>query len=167
MLFRSPVTRELGIYPSSNLPVQYLGRGSDGRTPTYSQTDLFVQHTMKVAGTRSLQFSVNVFNVFNQDTVTSKYSTYQKVNGVVPNDEAAFYTGKETLALAKSDEEFKALAEHSDERVQALVAARLGNKTTLEETRTQRLLGIAKRGPVPVPLSYYAAHTGQIGRAHV
>ncbi len=30
-----PVSRELGIYPTSNLPVQYLGRGSDGRTPMY------------------------------------------------------------------------------------------------------------------------------------
>jgi DNA polymerase len=67
------------------------------------------------------------------------------------------------LALAKSDEGFKALAEHPDERVQTLVAARLGNKTTLEETRTERLIGIAGRGKIPVPLSYYAAHTGRWG----
>jgi DNA polymerase len=72
-------------------------------------------------------------------------------------------TGKETLAMAKSDEGFKALAEHPDERVQILVAARLGNKTTLEETRTERLLAIAERGLIPVPLSYYAAHTGRWG----
>src|SRR6478735_4465438 len=39
-----PVTRELGIFPTSNYPVQYLGRGSDGRTPMFSQTDVFVQH---------------------------------------------------------------------------------------------------------------------------
>jgi hypothetical protein len=44
-------------------------------------------------------------------------------------------TGKETFALSKNDEEFKALAEHPDVRVQALVAARLGTKSTLEETR--------------------------------
>lgn len=92
-----PVTRELGIYPSSNLPVQYLGRGSDGRTPMFSQTDLVLQHTVKMAGGRSLQVSFNVLNLFNQDTATSKYSTYQKVNGVVP-DEALFYTGRQTLA---------------------------------------------------------------------
>jgi DNA polymerase len=41
----------------------------------------------------------------------------------------------------------------------------LGNKTTLEETRTIRLLGIADRGQIPVPLSYYAAHTGRWGGA--
>jgi DNA polymerase len=67
------------------------------------------------------------------------------------------------LALAKSDEGFKALAEHPDERVQALVAARLGTKSTLEETRTQRFIEIAKRGSLPVPLRYYAAHTGRWG----
>lgn len=72
-------------------------------------------------------------------------------------------TGKKTLALAKSDEGFKALAEHPDERVQALVAARLGTKSTLEETRTERLIGIAKRGSLPVPLRYFAAHTGRWG----
>jgi DNA polymerase len=44
-----------------------------------------------------------------------------------------------------------------------LVAARLGNKTTLEETRTQRFIDIAKRGRMPVPLKYYAAHTGRWG----
>ena len=72
-------------------------------------------------------------------------------------------TGKETFALAKNDEEFKALAEHPDVRVQALVAARMGTKSTLEETRTDRFIGIAKRGLMPVPLKYYAAHTGRWG----
>lgn len=72
-------------------------------------------------------------------------------------------TGKETYALAKNDEEFKALMEHEDIRVQALVAARLGTKSTLEETRTERFIGIAKRGLMPVPLKYYAAHTGRWG----
>ena len=38
-------------------------------------------------------------------------------------------TGKETYALAKADEAFKQLLEQDDDRVQALVAARLGNKS--------------------------------------
>lgn len=71
--------------------------------------------------------------------------------------------GKQTLALAKSDEGFKALLEHSDVRVQALCAARLGTKSTLEETRTQRFIDIGRRGAFPVPLKYYAAHTGRWG----
>jgi Carboxypeptidase regulatory-like domain/TonB-dependent Receptor Plug Domain len=93
-----PVTRELGIYPTSNLPVQYLGRMSDGRTDKYSQTDLLVQHEFKLGAVRRLQVSFNVLNLFDQQAAISKYSTYQAVNGVSPTDEALFYTGQETLA---------------------------------------------------------------------
>lgn len=72
-------------------------------------------------------------------------------------------TGKPTYALAKSDDGLKALLEHEDPRVQALVAARLGVKSTLEETRTQRFIDISERGTLPVPVRYYAAHTGRWG----
>ena len=47
--------------------------------------------------------------------------------------------------------------------MQAVVAARLGVKSTLEETRTERFIAIADRGTLPVPLRYYAAHTGRWG----
>jgi DNA polymerase I-like protein with 3'-5' exonuclease and polymerase domains len=72
-------------------------------------------------------------------------------------------TGKETYAFAKSDEAFKALQEHGNPEVQALVAARLGVRSTIEETRTQRFIDIANRGTLPIPLRYYAAHTGRWG----
>ena len=83
--------------------------------------------------------------------------------GVVPPRKISPTTGKETWAFAKSDEEFKALLEHENPQVQALVAARLGVKSTLEETRTERFIGIGQRGALPVPLRYYAAHTGRWG----
>lgn len=70
-------------------------------------------------------------------------------------------TGKTAWAFAKTDDAFKALEAHDDARVQALVAARLGNKTTLEETRTQRFIEMAGRGKFPVPLRYYGAHSGR------
>lgn len=73
--------------------------------------------------------------------------------------------GVETYAFAKTDDGFKALAEHDDVRVQTIVAARLGTKSTLEETRTQRFIEIADRplrhGLLPVPLLYYGARTGR------
>ena len=72
-------------------------------------------------------------------------------------------TGKQTYAFAKSDEAFKELLEHDNPMVQAIVAARLGVKSTLEETRTQRFIDIADRGTLPIPLRYYAAHTGRWG----
>jgi DNA polymerase len=85
--------------------------------------------------------------------------------GVDPPKKVSPRTGKETYAFAKSDEGFKALQDHEDTRVQALVAARLGTKSTLEETRTERFLGIGERGKMPVPIKYYAAHTGRWGGA--
>jgi DNA polymerase len=66
-------------------------------------------------------------------------------------------TGKQTYALAKTDEGFKELLEHEDPYVQALAAARIGNKSTLEETRTETFINIANRGKLPVPLKYAGA----------
>ena len=92
-----------------------------------------------------------------------KFAELLKAQGIEPPLKISPTTGKETLAFAKSDEGFKALAMHENDQVQALIAARLGTKSTLEETRTQRFIDIAKRGKLPVPVRYYAAHTGRWG----
>ena len=92
-----------------------------------------------------------------------KFAELLRSKGVEPPTKVSPTTGKETFAFAKTDEGFKALAEHENPSVQALVAARLGNKSTLEETRTQRFIDIAGRGTLPVPVRYYAAHTGRWG----
>lgn len=83
--------------------------------------------------------------------------------GVSAPTKTSLRTGKETFAFAKSDEGFKALENHENPKVQALVAARVGLKSTLEETRTERFIDIAGRGDLPVPIKYYAAHTGRWG----
>ena len=92
-----------------------------------------------------------------------KFAALLEGLGVTPPMKISPTTGKETFAFAKSDEGFKALAEHENDKVQSLVAARLGTKSTLEETRTERFISIAKRGLLPVPVRYYAAHTGRWG----
>jgi len=83
--------------------------------------------------------------------------------GVTPPTKISARTGKEAYAFAKSDEGFKALLEHEDSYVQAIVAARMGVKSTIEETRTERFISVARRGALPIPLRYYAAHTGRWG----
>ena len=83
--------------------------------------------------------------------------------GVVVPMKVSPANGKQTYAFSKTDEGFKALLEHENVLVQAIVAARLGVKSTIEETRTERFIGIASRGAMPVPLRYYAAHTGRWG----
>lgn len=95
-----------------------------------------------------------------------KFAELLRSLGVEPPTKISPATGKETYAFAKSDKAFKALEDHPNPDVQALVAARLGTKSTLEETRTQRFIGIAERGKlIPVPVRYYAAHTGRWGGA--
>lgn len=80
-------------------------------------------------------------------------------------------TGRQAPAVAKTDDFMASLLEHEDETVAALAAARLGHKSTLEETRTQRFITIANLpsatgyvgGCAPMPLRYGAAHTHRLG----
>ena len=95
-------------------------------------------------------------------------------------------TGLEMPALARNDRGFKELLIDDSQsiEVQAVLAARMNAKSTLEETRTQRLLNISrlswpdasadqrecngassdlKNNLAPVPLRYYAARTGRLG----
>jgi DNA polymerase len=90
-----------------------------------------------------------------------RFAELLRANDVEPPMKVSPTTGKPAYAFAKTDEEFTALEEHPDEAVQVLVAARLGNKSTIEETRTERFIGMAGRGKFPVPLRYYGAHPGR------
>lgn len=79
--------------------------------------------------------------------------------GVTPPRKTSKTTGKETYAFAKSDKDFTDLLESDDADVQALVAARLGVKTTIAETRALKFLETAQRGPLPVYLNFWGAKT--------
>ena len=90
-----------------------------------------------------------------------QFAEVLKKMGVEPPTKISLRTGKEAYAFGKTDPEFKKLLDHEDERVQAVVSARLGIKSTLEETRTSSFIGIAERGALPILLNYYGAHTGR------
>lgn len=90
-----------------------------------------------------------------------KFAAVLEKLGVTPPMKVSLRTGKETYAFGKTDQEFKALADHPNPAVQAIVAARLGVKSTLEETRTESFIGIAERGSLPILLNYWGAHTGR------
>ena len=127
---------------------------------------LLLQHKEDIAATKdALYDAIGIPKDEAKELLMSnnKFADALRSLGVTPPVKISATTGKETLALAKNDEEFKALAEHSEPKVQLLVAARLGVKSTLEETRTDRFIDIASRGTMPVPIKYYAAHTGRWG----
>jgi len=81
--------------------------------------------------------------------------------GVVAPTKKSKTTGKQTLALAKTDAHFQAMLNGENEDVALLCEARLKVKSTTERTRAQRFLDISRRGPLPVPLSYYGALSGR------
>lgn len=71
--------------------------------------------------------------------------------------------GKEIPALAKNDLGFLELLEHENPFVQQLCTVRLGTKSTIEESRLERIIGVGERNNnyLPIPLKYYGAHTGR------
>lgn len=81
--------------------------------------------------------------------------------GVEPPTKWSEKQKKEIYAFAKTDKGMKDLLSHDNPRVQALVACRLGVKTTIEETRAQRFIDIAERGMLPAMLNYWGAGTGR------
>lgn len=88
-----------------------------------------------------------------------KFAMRLEAYGVLPPTKTSKTTGKQTLAFAKSDKAFTDLLKHDIPEVQALVAARLGVKTTIAETRAMKFVEMAERGPLPVYLNFWGAKT--------
>jgi len=71
-----------------------------------------------------------------------------------------------TYAFAKNDEGWKDIEEEyaDDPLVSSILAARLGVKSTIAESRAERMMEIAQKYPwLRIPLRYYAALTGRYG----
>jgi len=90
-----------------------------------------------------------------------KFAAYLKVFGIDPPMKTSLTTGKQAWAFSKSDKNFTGLLEHDNPFVADAVGARLGVKSTIEESRTRSLLGVSERGKLPIMLKYYGAHTGR------
>jgi DNA polymerase len=99
-----------------------------------------------------------------------EFATLLSELDVEPPKKISKTTNRLTFAFAKSDPDFLALLEHDDPRVVALVEARLAFKTTIEETRSKRMLDLANltvpgkgSGWMPIPLKVGAAITHRLG----
>lgn len=127
-------------------------------------TELLIEH---LKGIREFKDKLLDASGLDTDTLMSnnKFADWLRSRGVEPPTKISPTTGREALAFSKTDKDFLALQDHEDVIIQTAVAARLGVKSTLEETRTERFIGIGSRGRLPVPLKYYAAHTGRWGGA--
>jgi DNA polymerase len=131
-------------------------------------SNVLAQHLATVqAHKENLLAAVNVDK--SELMSNEKFAEALRFLGVEPPTKISMVTGKEAYAFSKTDPEFIALEEHENPAVQALVAARLGFKSTLEETRTQRFLSIANlqwsdrtSAVMPMPLRYSGAHTHRL-----
>lgn len=87
----------------------------------------------------------------------NKFAGLLKQLGVEPE----MKNGKKgpTYAFAKTDDFMQSLLNGDNPEVAALASARLGTKSTIAETRAQRMLDMDTRGRMPVYLKHAGAHT--------
>jgi DNA polymerase I-like protein with 3'-5' exonuclease and polymerase domains len=101
-------------------------------------------------------------NVTKEDLRSAdKFAGLLESLGVEPPIKKSPRTGKDAYAFAKTDHGFIELLEHEDERISTLCEARLSAKSTIGETRADRLIGMSERGNLPIYLKYFGAHTGR------
>ena len=130
-------------------------------------TDVLAQHLEKVKADKRKLIEDLSLKGLSEEKVKKALMSNQifakllDTVGIEPPMKTSLRTGKQTYAFAKTDKEFTGLLEHPDPRVQNLVAAKLGTKSTIEETRTENLMKVAERGALPIMLNYYGAHTGR------
>ena len=137
-------------------------------------SDLLAQHHGDVIKEKDMKFvRAMLAGLRDKDQLMSnpQFAELLRDMGVEPPVKRSPTTGSQTFAFSKKDPEFLALLDHDDPRVQAVVEARMAFKSTLEETRTHRMLNIGSlefpyhggTGLMPIPLIVGAAHTHRLG----
>jgi DNA polymerase len=92
-----------------------------------------------------------------------QFAEYIYEIGLVPPTKVSLTTGKDIPALGKNDKAFTQL-QNMYPQFKHVWDARIATKSRLTETRAKRFLEAAwKDDWLPVPLRYYAAHTGRFG----
>ncbi len=76
--------------PAGN-PFFPFGRGDLGRTPTLTQTDLYLAHPFKFGDRYEVELSLNVLNLFDEDAVKKIYN--EALLQSLPLSDAEFFAG--------------------------------------------------------------------------
>ncbi len=120
----TPISRQVNMV--SSLPVLYLGRGSDGRLPMFNQTDLTLQHAFRVGGSRSVEVSVNILNLFDQDIAVNRFAPETRQN--IPISDVAFFNGFDVQQLIEANHITRDPRFLKDSAFQGARSIRLGAK---------------------------------------
>jgi DNA polymerase len=154
--FYAPLERQITTFPNFELKL------IDRTIRMFTEPEILLDPILlrsELAELRTKREKLLAAGGVDRDVLMSnpKFAEALQSLGVSPPTKISPTTGKVTWAFAKTDKGMTELLEHEDEDVQTLVAARLGNKSTIAETRVERLIGIASRGPLPVYLNYCGA----------
>lgn len=129
--------------------------------------DLLYEILHKVRGDKNALIAKLPPEIQRADLMSNaKLAALLESHGVEVPKKISPATGKSTYAFAKNDVAWLDMVEeYADDPILApILAARTSEKSTLIETRSERLLEIARKyKKFRVPLKYYAALTGRYG----
>lgn len=159
--------RLLPVFPSSERKVMDLVLRCAVEPRFQADTRLLVSH---IEGLQKEKANMRAEAGVGIDELMSTAKFVERLQAIGVKIETKINAkGNEIPALAKTDKFMTDLLEHEDPRVQALAAARLGHKSTIEETRAAKLLYVScqkwpawVKGNLPVALAYGKAHTQRL-----
>lgn len=152
------MTARMLVYPQFHVDQQLLTRGLKAeRARKHAMLMELAQH-LEIIGLTDEDIAAQAQTILMS---AAKFSEILTSRGVPVPTKLSPTTGKETPALAKTDEAFTALQDHPDPIVSTAARARLGVKSTILESRIEALLAVssALNGKMPIPLQYYGADT--------
>ena len=152
------MTARMLVYPQFHVDQQLLTRGLKAeRARKHAMLMELAQH-LEIIGLTDEDIAAQAQTVLMS---AAKFSEILTSRGVPVPTKLSPTTGKETPALAKTDEAFTVLQDHPDPIVSTATRARLGVKSTILESRIEALLAVstALDGKMPIPLQYYGADT--------
>jgi hypothetical protein len=93
----TPVGRMTVLDPLLAVPVYYLGRDSEGRTPFFKQLDLNLIQDIKVGRNSKFQILANVINVFNTQGAVQKWQTELRPGQQVSINDIDYIQGRTNI----------------------------------------------------------------------
>ena len=152
------MTARMLVYPQFYVDQQLLTRGLKAERARKHAMLMELANHLEIIGLTDEDIAAQAQTILMS---AAKFSGILPSRGVPVPPKLRPTTGKESPALAKTDEAFTALQDHPDPIVSTATRARLGVKSTILESRIEALLAVstALDGKMPIPLQYYGADT--------
>jgi DNA polymerase I-like protein with 3'-5' exonuclease and polymerase domains len=158
-LCRSIFYALISIMPKLELPVADMVARMYLEPKLYLDNQMLIQYHSEVVARKLIALDEAGIVDAKELRSNPQFAEALQRLGVIPPMKTSPTTGQPAYAFAKTDEGMQALEEHPDDRVQALVAARLEVKSTLAETRAMSFINASRYGEFPIGYNYSGAQT--------